>query len=58
MINLIVDDLDRALAQVAEGGGKLVGEPQTEDQLGRVGWFVDPEGNKIELWQPPAVHPE
>lgn len=53
MFNLIVDDLDGALAQVEQGGGVLAGEPQA-DQLGRFGWFVDPEGNKVELWQPPA----
>jgi hypothetical protein len=28
-----------------------VGEVETYD-FGRFGWFVDPEGNKVELWQP------
>lgn len=51
MVNLIVDDLDGALAQVAEGGGEVVGEVEEYD-YGRFGWFVDPEGNKVELWQP------
>jgi predicted enzyme related to lactoylglutathione lyase len=51
MFNLVVDDLDGALAQVKEGGGEIVGEIQEED-YGRFGWFVDPEGNKVELWQP------
>jgi predicted enzyme related to lactoylglutathione lyase len=57
MINLVVDDVDGALAQVAQGGGSPVGEPQTEE-FGRFGWFVDPEGNKVELWQPPAPDTE
>lgn len=51
MINLIVDDLDGALAQVAEGGAAVVGEVVKYD-YGCFGWFVDPEGNKVELWQP------
>ncbi len=51
MFNLIVDDLDGALAQVADGGAEIVGEP-VEYDYGRFGWFVDPDGNKVELWQP------
>ena len=51
MINIMVDDLDEALTQVAEGGAELI--PKTEDyDYGRFGWFVDPEGNRIELWEP------
>jgi predicted enzyme related to lactoylglutathione lyase len=50
MINLIVDDLAGALQQVVMGGATLVGEPQNLE-YGRFGWFMDPEGNKVELWQ-------
>ena len=50
MVNLIVDDLDAALAQVAEGGAQVVKEPE-ESELGRFGWFVDPDGHRVELWQ-------
>ena len=53
MFNFIVDDLDGALAQVKEGGATLVDEIQNEP-YGRFGWFLDPEGNKIELWEPKA----
>lgn len=53
MINLIVDDVDAALAQAEAGGAKLVGKPQ-DIEFGRFGWFVDPDGNKIELWKPSA----
>ncbi len=56
MMNLVVDDLDSALAQVVEGGAELVGEPMDE-VYGRFGWFMDPDGNKVELWQPPAELP-
>lgn len=53
MINLIVDDLDGCLARVREGGATVM--PDVEDsEFGRFGWFMDPEGNKVELWQPPA----
>ena len=49
--NLIVDNLDEALAQVQEGGAQFVGEIQRAD-YGCFGSFLDPDGNKIELWQP------
>jgi predicted enzyme related to lactoylglutathione lyase len=52
MFNLIVDDLDGALGQVHLGGGRVVGEIE-EHEYGRFGWFIDPDGNKVELWQPP-----
>ena len=51
MFNLIVDNLDGALAQVVEGGAQLVGDIDEQD-YGRFGWFIDPDGNKVELWQP------
>ena len=51
MINLVVDNLDEALQQVAKGGATVMEEIQEED-YGRFGWFLDPEGTKIELWEP------
>ena len=51
MINLVVDDLDAALAQVRAGGARLEGHVESHDN-GRFGWFVDPDGNKVELWEP------
>lgn len=56
MINLIVDDVAAALAQVKEGGATLVGEPETLE-YGEFGWFLDPDGNKVELWKPAAEPP-
>jgi predicted enzyme related to lactoylglutathione lyase len=52
MFNLVVDNLDEALAQVKEGGAEIVGDIQAE-AYGRFGWFVDPDGNKVELWEVP-----
>lgn len=54
MINLVVDDLDGALEQVREGGAEVLPERQDEE-YGRFGWFLDPEGNKVELWEPPPA---
>jgi len=51
MVNLVVDDLDGALAQVKEGGATMAGEIENYD-YGRFGWFLDPDGNKVELWEP------
>ncbi len=51
MLNLVVDDVDAALRQVAAAGGKVFGNVEQYDDE-RFGWFVDPDGNKIELWQP------
>ena len=53
MVNLVVDDLDGALQQVERGGARLVGKVE-EYSYGRFGWFLDPDRNKVELWQPPA----
>ncbi|MEM9300786.1 MAG: VOC family protein [Pseudomonadota bacterium] len=54
MVNLVVDDLDAALAQVREGGAEVIDEIQDEP-YGRFGWFIDPVGVKVELWEPREV---
>lgn len=51
MFNLVVDDLQGALAQVERGGATIVGEIE-EYEYGDFGWFMDPDGNKVELWKP------
>jgi predicted enzyme related to lactoylglutathione lyase len=56
MLNFVVDDLDAALANVAAGGAQVVPEKEEHD-YGRFGWFEDPEGNRVELWEPPAELP-
>lgn len=51
MFNLVVDDIESAIAQVKEGGAQIVGQIEAT-AYGRFGWFIDPDGNKVELWQP------
>jgi len=52
MINFRVDDLDAALTRLRAQGVTV--DPKTEDgPQGRFGWIMDPEGTRIELWQPP-----
>lgn len=51
MINFRVDDLEALLEVLKEEGVTLVGEMQSYD-YGKFGWILDPEGNKIELWEP------
>jgi len=53
MINYRVDDL-AALLQALRDEGCTVLEKTDDSDFGKFGWVVDPEGNKIELWQPPA----
>ena len=57
MINLVVDDLDAALANVRAADGDVIPEKEEHD-FGRFGWFVDPDGNRIELWEPPEKMPD
>ena len=52
MLNFRVRDLDAMLAQLRERGADVVDEVQDMDGVGRFGWVSDPEGNRIELWQP------
>jgi len=51
MFNLIVDNLEEALKQVREGGAEAIGNIE-KLEYGLFGWFVDPDGNKVELWEP------
>jgi len=51
MINYRVRNLDALLAQLQAAGVVAVGKV-VEDFNGKFGWVVDPEGNKIEFWEP------
>lgn len=53
MLNYRVRDLDRMLAQLRALGVALEGKV-VEDFNGKFAWAIDPEGNKIELWEPKA----
>jgi catechol 2,3-dioxygenase-like lactoylglutathione lyase family enzyme len=51
MMNYIVDDIDALLDRLAKEGVKI--DPKRQDEsYGRFAWIYDPDGNKIELWQP------
>ncbi len=53
MFNFRVADLGAVLAQLRKEGIEV--DDRTEDYpYGRFGWIMDPEGNKVELWEPTA----
>jgi predicted enzyme related to lactoylglutathione lyase len=54
MINLRVDDLDALLSQL-RAAGVNVDERVDKSEYGAFGWITDPDGNRVELWQPPAA---
>lgn len=53
MINYRVADLDGLLAVLREEGCKVL-EKTEDSEYGKFGWVMDPENNKVELWEPPA----
>ena len=54
MVNYRVDDLDAVLAALRAEGVAV--DDRTDDTgYGKFGWVTDPEGNRIELWQPPSA---
>lgn len=53
MINYRVDDLAPLLQALREEGCNVL-EKTDDSEYGKFGWVIDPEGNKVELWQPPA----
>ena len=53
MLNFQVDDLDTILDRLVSAGVSV--DPKREEcPYGRFGWFTDPAGNRVELWQPSA----
>ena len=53
MVNFRVDDLHALLAQLRAAGVEVDAKVD-EQEYGRFGWIMDPEGNRVELWEPPA----
>ena len=51
MLNLRVSDLFSLLEELKTRDVTIVGDPINES-YGKFGWILDPEGNKIELWEP------
>jgi predicted enzyme related to lactoylglutathione lyase len=52
MLNFRVRDLDAILAQLREAGVAVEDEQENEPGIGRFAWLSDPEGNRVELWEP------
>jgi predicted enzyme related to lactoylglutathione lyase len=52
MLNFRVNDLDAMLAQLRSKGADVADETQDMEGVGRFGWVTDPEGHRVELWQP------
>jgi catechol 2,3-dioxygenase-like lactoylglutathione lyase family enzyme len=51
MLNLRVSDLDKLLEELKAAGVRI--DPKSDDEsYGKFAWVYDPEGNKIELWEP------
>jgi predicted enzyme related to lactoylglutathione lyase len=53
MINYRVDNLGDLLAQLRESGIEILKGPDS-DANGKFAWILDPDGNKVELWEPMA----
>ncbi len=57
MINYRVDDLDALIKDLTAAGVPVDPDRQTHE-YGHFAWITDPEGNKIELWQPTPDEPD
>lgn len=53
MVNFRVADLHALLAALREEGCQVMDSVE-ETEYGKFGWVLDPEENKVELWEPPA----
>jgi predicted enzyme related to lactoylglutathione lyase len=51
MINYRVDDLGELLANLRAAGIEIHQGPESHEN-GKFAWIIDPEGNKVELWEP------
>lgn len=51
MINYRVDNLDEMIAQLKAGGVEVLNDPESHEN-GKFAWILDPDGNKVELWEP------
>jgi predicted enzyme related to lactoylglutathione lyase len=53
MVNYRVEDLHGIVKVLKEEGGEVL-DRIDESEYGKFAWVIDPEGNKVELWQPPS----
>ena len=51
MINYRVDNMTELLAQLQRNGVAILKGPESHEN-GKFAWIVDPDGNKVELWEP------
>jgi predicted enzyme related to lactoylglutathione lyase len=51
MINYRVDDIDALIADLRAGGVEVLQGPESHEN-GKFAWILDPDGNKVELWEP------
>jgi len=51
MINYRIDDMAGMIAQLKAGGVAILKGPESHEN-GKFAWIMDPEGNKVELWEP------
>jgi predicted enzyme related to lactoylglutathione lyase len=51
MINYRVDNLDELIAQLRADGVEIISGPESHEN-GKFAWIMDPDGNKVELWEP------
>ena len=51
MINYRVDNMDEMVEQLVSGGVEIIQGPESHEN-GKFAWIMDPDGNKIELWEP------
>jgi predicted enzyme related to lactoylglutathione lyase len=54
VINYRVEDLAAVLQALRDEGCEVLDKMMDDADYGKFGWVLDPEGNKVELWQPPA----
>lgn len=52
MVNYRVEDVHALVAELRKEGCQVIGKVD-ESEYGKFGWVLDPDGNKIELWEPP-----
>jgi predicted enzyme related to lactoylglutathione lyase len=53
MINYRVDRMDEMISQLKAAGVEIVAGPESHEN-GKFAWIMDPDGNKVELWEPMA----
>lgn len=51
MINYRIDNMDEMVAQLKNNGVEILKGPESHEN-GKFAWIMDPEGNKVELWEP------